>query len=415
MKKVAVIQFPGTNSEYETRRALREAQIDGKFFRWNQDPKELDSFDGFVLCGGFAYEDRGRAGLIASMDSIMVEIRNQAAKGKPVLGICNGAQALVETGLIPGGADGALLMCLARNKRVRAGELLGTGFYNEDVYIKCEAPQRTAFTLDYETTTAPELVPVAHGEGRFTTTIPTLFDKLRENSQIVFRYCDQIGTVDSDFPVNPNGATDNAAAICNPSGNVMAIMPHPERAFIIPMPKIFSSMRKYMEGAPLQNTKSPLEFTDNRPPLQNYKPSALQIFVELKITDNEAQTIQNALNHKGFNVKLKRWIHYEISHNSSAADVFAELAKSGELWNSNKENATTSIPKIPSAKYFLARDMEDSAGTSKTARLQRHLGKDKIQNISQGTFWQVETDSDIEKILATNIFDNHHAQVLWEV
>lgn len=414
MKKVAVIEFPGTNSEYETRRALREAGIDGQFFRWNQDPKELDSFDGFVLCGGFAYEDRGRAGLIASMDSIMVEIRNQAAKGKPVLGICNGAQALIETGLIPGSADGALLMCLARNKRVRKGELIGTGFYNEDVYIKCEAPSRTAFTLDY-TESAPERVPVAHGEGRFTTTTPNLFDKLRENSQIVFRYCDLTGVADPDFPVNPNGATDNAAAICNPAGNVMAIMPHPERAFVIPMPKVFSSMRKYMEGTPLQNTKPPLEFTDNRPAVQKYKPSALQIFVELKITDNEAQTIQNALNHKGFNVKLKRWLHYQVDSNMNKNELFAELSKSGELWNSNKENATTSIDKIPNTKYFLARDMEDSAGASKTARLQRHLGKDKIQNISQGTFWQLETGSDIEKLLATNIFANHHAQVLWEI
>lgn len=415
MKKIAVVQFPGTNSEYETRRALREAQLDGRFFRWNQDPKELDSFDGFVLCGGFAYEDRGRAGLIASMDPIMEEIRIQAAKGKPILGICNGAQVLVETGLIPGGLKGDLLMCLARNKRVRKGELLGTGFYNEDVYIKCEAPGRTAFTLDYGPDSAPELVPVAHGEGRFTTTIPNLFDKLRENNQIVFRYCDQIGTVDPDFPVNPNGAKDNAAAICNPAGTVMAIMPHPERAFVIPMPKVFSSMRKYLEGVPLQNTKPPLEFTDNRPALQNYANTSLQIFVELIITDNEAQTIQNALNQKGFDVRLKRWIHYEITHNSTNDAVFAELSKSGELWNSNKEIASASIPKIKDAKYFLVRDMEDSSGASKTAKLQKHLGKEKILKISQGTFWQVENAAEIEKVLATNIFANHHAQLIYNV
>ena len=119
MKKVAVIEFPGTNSEYETRRAVCEAGMDGQFFRWNQKPAELDSFDGFVIAGGFAYEDRGRSGVIASMDPIMTEILVQAAKGKPVLGICNGAQVLVETGLIPGSPGNPLLMSLARNKRVK--------------------------------------------------------------------------------------------------------------------------------------------------------------------------------------------------------------------------------------------------------------------------------------------------------
>ena len=82
-------------------------------------PAELDSFDGFVIAGGFAYEDRGRSGVIASMDPIMTEILVQAAKGKPVLGICNGAQVLVETGLIPGSPGNPLLMSLARNKRVK--------------------------------------------------------------------------------------------------------------------------------------------------------------------------------------------------------------------------------------------------------------------------------------------------------
>ncbi len=406
MKKVAVIEFPGTNSEYEARRAVCEAGMDGQFFRWNQNPAELDSFDGIVINGGFSYEDRGRSGVIASMDPIMTEIRVQAAKGKPVLGICNGAQILVETGLIPGAPGNPLLMSLARNKRVKNGELLGTGFYNENVYIKCEAQGRTAFTLDY-TEDSPEKVPAAHGEGRFTTSIPGLLEKLRENSQIVFRYCDESGKIDTDFPVNPNGAIDNAAAICNPAGNVMAIMPHPERAFRIPMPKIFSSMRQYMENPTPKNFT--LDFTDNKPAIETYAApaNALQIFVSLKITDNEAQTLQNALAHKGFNVKLSRFIHYEIA--STLPNLFEELSKSGELWNSNKELAVSTPP--TASNSFLVRDIEDSSGASKTAKLQHHLSDPSLK-ISQGTVWQIETEADINEILATNIFANHHAQIL---
>ena len=125
-------------------------------------------------------------------------------------------------------------------------------------------------------------MPAAHGEGRFTTSIPRLLEKLRENSQIVFRYCDENGKIDSDFPINPNGAIDNAAAICNPAGNVMAIMPHPERAFVIPMPKIFSSMRQYMENPTPKNFV--LDFSDNKPTIETYAAPAntLQIFVSSK-------------------------------------------------------------------------------------------------------------------------------------
>lgn len=432
MKKVAIIQFPGTNSEYETRRAVREAGMDGRFFRWNQNPSELDTFDGFVIAGGFSYEDRGRSGVIASMDPIMTEIKKQAAKGKPVLGICNGAQVLVESGLIPGGTNNSLLMCLAKNRKVKNGQLIGTGFYNENVYVKCDAPGRTAFTLDYDNSSIapessqalPEKVPAAHGEGRFTTTINGLLEKLQENKQIVFRYCDSAGEVDPDFPVNPNGAMDNAAAICNPAGNVMAIMPHPERAFITPMPRVFSSMRKYMESLYLNqiqpSSPSSSLITVTGPQLGNYHlvPNTIQIFIELIITDNEAQTLQNALNQKGFKVNLRRWIHYEVSHapEQDQSELVRQLKESGELWNPNKERESIVVDaldssgtfdhftKNPASHYFLVRDMEDSAGASKTAL-----------QIKQGNLWElsnVSAPATLDAILATNIFANPHAQLL---
>jgi len=403
--RVAVLQFPGINSEQETLRALWDAQIDAELFRWNEDPTRLASYDGYVIPGGFSYEDRGRSGLIASMEPIMDEIRRQADSGKPVLGICNGAQILVESGLIPGGPGHPLLMSLARNKRIKDGKVIGVGFYNENVHIRCDAP--SAFTWDYKGGEI-EQVPIAHGEGRFTTSIPGLLEKLQENNQIVFRYT----------PTNPNGAMDNAAAICNPRGNVMAIMPHPERGPSAPMPKIFSSMKRYMEDqSALESARATapaLDFTDNPPPLtaHTHRPDTLEFFIELIITDNEAQTIQNALNHHGFQVQVRKWGYYEVEtkHGEDQQIVADELIASGELCNLHKEHVTVasdlnSFPRKDDARYFLVCDKEDAAGLAKSAQIGRPTRR--------GWFWEVTGTVDEAALLATHIFANHHAQDIW--
>ncbi len=414
--RVAVLQFPGINSEYETLRALWDAGIDAEFFRWNEDPTRLPAYDGYVIPGGFSYEDRGRSGLIASMDPVMNEIRRQADTGKPVLGICNGAQILVESGLIPGSKNHELLMSLARNKRVKDGKLLGVGFYNENIYVRCEAP--SAFTWDYKGGEV-EKAPVAHGEGRFTTSVPGLLEKLQENKQIVFRYCTKDGQIDSNFPTNPNGAMDNAAAICNPRGNVMAIMPHPERGPVAPMPKIFISMRKTMEARQANpnfdslNVPPDFDFPDNKPALETHThtPGTLEFFVELLITDNEAQTLENALRHHGFDVTLRKWTYFEVATNlgEDQSKIANELIASGDLCNLHKERVTTStdqatFSKTPAAKYYLVIDKEDAAGMAKTARLGRPTRR--------GTLWELTGTFDEAALLATNVFANHHAQLL---
>lgn len=414
--RVAVLQFPGINSEYETLRALWDAEIDADYFRWNQDTAQLATYDGYVIPGGFSFEDRGRSGLIASMEPVLAEIRRQADTGKPVLGICNGAQILVESGLVPGGKNHELLMCLARNKRVRAGKVIGVGFYNTNIHVKSTAPQgRCAFNLDTAPDEVSGLVPIAHGEGRFTTSVPGLLETLRANQQIVFKYCDATGQTGDEFPLNPNGAMDSAAAICNPQGNVMAIMPHPERAPLAPMPKIFSSMCKYMQARaagqnPLTNTAPALEFSENKPALETHThtPGTLEFFVELIITDNEAQTIENALRHHGFAVSLRKWNYFQVATpNPALAD---------ELYNKNKERLTTvtdteSFPKTATARYYLVVDKEDALGMKLTAELGVPT--------QHGWFWELTPDAgftlDETALLATNVFANHHAQVLKRV
>ena len=145
--KIAIVQFPGTNCESESIRAVRLAGMEAKEFLWNEDPEKLKEFDGYFIIGGFSYEDRSRAGIISALDPLMPYIQAESEKGKPVLGICNGAQVLVETGLVPGLIDNTVGMALAVNKRVQNGKILGTGFYNTWTNVQLATPSGScAFT-----------------------------------------------------------------------------------------------------------------------------------------------------------------------------------------------------------------------------------------------------------------------------
>lgn len=220
---IAVIYFPGNNCEEESLKAVLAAGMDGKIVRWNER-KGIENYDGYVIPGGWAYEDRIRAGVIVAKDPIFSIIRKESEKGKLVLGICNGAQALVECGMIPG-LKKEVEMALAPNQN-----LFISGYYCTWVHIKnSQEKNRCAFTrLTGKDEVIP--IPIAHGEGRYVTKDKELIDKLAKNKQIIFQYSTKDGVIEDKFPTNPNGAMLNIAAICNKKGNVMAIMPHPERA-----------------------------------------------------------------------------------------------------------------------------------------------------------------------------------------
>lgn len=251
--KIAVILFPGTNCENETARAVIAAGMKADIIRWNANVN-LESYDGFVLPGGWSYEDRIRAGVISAQDLIMLKIKDQAKEGKPVLGICNGCQVLAETGMIPGLKD-KIEMALAPNINPMV-----SGFYCTWTNLKATTKKKTAFNLNFdENDVLP--IPIAHGEGRFTTIEKDLLKNLQANDQIMFRYCDKEGNVEDKFPINPNGSMLNIAGIANKKGNVLAMMPHPERAswqHQVPEQhsggekpalglKIFESMKEYLK------------------------------------------------------------------------------------------------------------------------------------------------------------------------
>jgi phosphoribosylformylglycinamidine synthase len=222
---VAVIQVPGVNCEHETVRILGECGLEASLFRWNRAPELLEAFDAFVLPGGFSYQDRVRAGAVAAREPIVERLFVEAEAGKPILGICNGAQVLVESGLIPGLAGGGVSVALAPNRMEGR-----SGYYCRWVFLRIDkAGRETAFTSRFEQG-AVVPVPVAHGEGRFVTRDPDLFASLEEAGQVPLRYCRPDGDPATSFPDNPNGAMGAAAALTNPRGNVLAMMPHPERA-----------------------------------------------------------------------------------------------------------------------------------------------------------------------------------------
>jgi phosphoribosylformylglycinamidine synthase len=218
--RIAVIQFPGTNCEYETQRAIASTGAIADIVSWQLSLEELDTYDGVVIAGGFSFQDRVRAGAIAAKLPIMTGVRAMAVAGKPVLGICNGCQVLAEAGLIPMLGDGQVDVGMAHNTR----DGHPVGFICDWVYVKVHSADNI-FLQGLEDQILP--IPINHGEGRFVLNAAAV-DALPKLGSVV--YCDASGVVIDAFPVNPNGAYANLAAVGNLRGNVLAIMPHPERA-----------------------------------------------------------------------------------------------------------------------------------------------------------------------------------------
>ena len=197
--KFAVIVFPGSNCDVDMFHAIKDELGEEVDYVWH-DTENLDEYDAILLPGGFSYGDYLRCGAISRFANAMKAVQKAAEQGKPILGVCNGFQILVESGLLPGALmrnEKLKFMCRTVQLRVENNETMFTSQYGKDEIIN---------------------IPIAHGEGNYYCDEATL-KQLEENNQIAFRYVE-----------NPNGSVSDIAGIVNEKGNVLGMMPHPERA-----------------------------------------------------------------------------------------------------------------------------------------------------------------------------------------
>ncbi|PYP54560.1 MAG: phosphoribosylformylglycinamidine synthase I [Gemmatimonadetes bacterium] len=206
--KFGIVTFPGSNCDYDAFHAITEMLGEDAVYLWHKD-HDLQGSDVIILPGGFSYGDYLRPGAIARFSPIMQEVAAHAKAGGPVLGVCNGFQIACEAGLLPG--------ALMRNANLQ--------FVSAKVRVRIENSD-TMFTNLYERGEVLR-IPVAHGDGRYVASAEVL-DELEAEGRVIFRYADANGTLSAD--ANPNGSERNIAGIISDGGNVLGLMPHPERA-----------------------------------------------------------------------------------------------------------------------------------------------------------------------------------------
>ena len=206
--KFGIVTFPGSNCDYDTYQAVVETLGEEAVLLWHKD-HDLQGSDVVILPGGFSYGDYLRPGAIARVSPIMQEVVQHAERGGPVIGICNGFQIACEAGLLPG--------ALLRNASLK--------FVCAPIHLRVESTD-TLFTSRYERGQRIVL-PIAHGDGRYSADEDTL-ERLEGEGQVVFRYAPS--PLEAEEAYNPNGSMRDIAGIVNGAGNVLGMMPHPERA-----------------------------------------------------------------------------------------------------------------------------------------------------------------------------------------
>lgn len=398
--RIAIVSFPGNNGEVESMRVIRRVGMEPVFFRWNDDRAKLKDVDGYFIPGGFSYEDRGRSGMVAARDPLMEFIKSEADTGKVVIGICNGAQVLVESGLIPNGEG--LQMSLARNSIQTERGMQGLPLLSEWIWITRSCANDRCATSNWD---GVMQIPIAHGEGRFTTRDKDLLVELKKNDQIAFSYCGADGRVSDDPDITPNGSELAIAGICNPEGNVIALMPHPERAMGAG-DAYFVSMREWIgmqqkRQRPQRRQRNAVAQGRWEVPVRSFG-NHVEILIETIITNNEERTVEQAARRVAPTLTLKQWKYLAVTE-SKVKKVLADLT----VFNANKERAfvrkgSEGMEFIGKRAVLIRRDIPDTGASS--------WGEESETGIAYGLAGISEQELCSSRLL--EVFANPHASTL---
>lgn len=245
--KVCILRTAGTNCDKETAFAFSKAGALPELTHINRlfdGQNSLSDYQILAIPGGFSYGDDIAAGKILANElryKLIDDMRKFIKDGKLIIGICNGFQVLVKSGLLPGNNDLTQVATLIIND---SGKFEDRWVYLRPPGSGRRAPVRCVWTKDL-----PEIIylPVAHGEGKFITEDKAILERLKKNRQVVFQYCDEKGSL-AGYPSNPNGSMDNIAGICDETGRILGLMPHPERHIVVRQHPRWQGTRKKGDG-----------------------------------------------------------------------------------------------------------------------------------------------------------------------
>lgn len=413
----AIPSFPGSNGEVDNLRVLKRCGFDAFVFRWNDSLEKLADVDGYFFGAGFSYEDRGRSGMVAARDPLFAFMRLEAAKGKVIIGNCNGAQVLIESGLIPLGDK--LRMCLAHNAIAETdGTWTSPGFLNEWVWITPTCKKDRCATSHWADDSSKAMhIPIAHGEGRFITRDRDLIAELEKNDQIAFRYCTQDGVPSSVTPFTPNGSLGGIAGICNEEGNVVALMPHPERTEL--GDRYFLSMHHWLESRKNRRLRAKdlpsRKLSLSSIALAKRVPMLQEIYIDTIITNNEERTVEQAARRIEPTLALKQYRfvglrderaikllsslsffnpHKEVAYVRTKGAFYA--------WNSHAQSLEKTKHQIFKGTALLRRDEPDTGATA--------IGGDCVTGMCYDC--RDVRESSLLKSNVCEVFCNPHASTL---
>lgn len=396
--KIGIIQFPGSNSARECKLAVERIGFVAIDCFWHANPMLIESLDGYIIIGDLSYEDRMRSGVIAALDPMLQNLQAQAYRGKPILGISNGAQVLMACGLIPS-------MTFTHNHCPD-----DHGYYNNWVYIRRNTPGDK-----------PIYLPLADAEGRFLIE-PEVFAQLSEQNVVCYYYCNNQGQIIADYPINPNGSQYNLAAVSNVAGNVMAMMPHPERTVAgdVILRRFFETYSEKMSSMKCNDSTSivPEDAVQKNSSRMIWNPylreESFEYWVRLLIDDNEAISLQNALQNLQINIEVKKFIHWQVFGAIETDDSIIKAQE--ELFNLRKEclvrypeiHATDRLFSQPIVAYFV-REKQDEIARVKQAILSQKLGRPVrlVREVVWVMHGDVDNQARIKKLLEEQLILAH--------